>query len=88
VDTLPEAHQIRRKTSNFTDEERRLLERARAIIREREIDVSGLEESLSLFERTWYVGYDKPGHRGPGGGGWSVAFRYPSGEFLTVEQHQ
>jgi hypothetical protein len=82
------AHEIFKKTGDFTEDERRLIERARAIIRERRIDVAGLEESLSLFGSTWYVIYMTPGHSGPGGGGWSVAFRYPSGEFLAVEQDQ
>jgi hypothetical protein len=82
------APDILEKSEGFTDEERLLIERARVVIRERKIDVSGLEERLSRFGNVWFVGYSPPGHRGVGGGGWSVAFRYPSGEFLAVEREQ
>jgi hypothetical protein len=79
---------IRMKTAGYTDEERQLIERARVIARERKIDISGLEESVSRHGNVWYVGYTTPGHRGIGGGGWSLQFRYPSGEFLTAEGEQ
>lgn len=72
------------KTKDFTKEEKEIIDKARNIIKERNIDVSGLDESLSRFGSKWYVTYSPPNHRGPGGGGWEVRFRYPSGEFIGI----
>jgi len=79
---------IRSKTSGFTKMESDILQQARALVRERNIDVSGLQESLSRYEGRWYVGYRSPEHTGPGGDGWYLSFAYPSGEFIAMSRSQ
>jgi hypothetical protein len=75
------------KREGFTAEEIEIISKARSIVKEKGIDVSGLDESLSRHQNTWYVGYDPPGHRGPGGGGWAISFD-SSSKFIRVVREQ
>jgi len=79
---------IVQKTDGFTKAEQDIIDRARTLVQERRIDVSGLQESLSRYERLWYVCYDPPGHTGIGGGGWEITFTYPDGELLHISRSQ
>lgn len=92
--SMPVAHQARdmpdiiNKTKNYTEDERAILEEARKIVKERNLDVAGFGESLSRFMGKWYVIYAPQEAKGPGGPGWEISFEYPSGKFIRVARSQ
>ena len=54
------------KEATFIDQERALIRKARSAMRERGIDVAGLDESVMLWAGARYVLYDEKGTKDPG----------------------
>lgn len=84
------------KMSNYNAVEKKMIDEARKIMKEKNIRIVDLKEEICLVKKRnkegekplfWWVSYGTFFNTGPGGG-WEFEFSYPEGELKSFHRSQ